>query len=133
VVAAFIDALIVGFPVVILTALAGLLLQTQSVLGVLAAVAVYLVAFAAGIVYYVYFWSAAGNGQTLGMKALDLHVLRSDGQRLTAGRAFGRYCALTLAYSTCYIGVIMVAFTERKQGLHDMICDTIVVKETEAT
>ena len=26
------------------------------------------------------------------------------------------------------IGFIMVAFTERKQGLHDMICSTLAVK-----
>ena len=36
--------------------------------------------------------------------------------------------ALLLAMSLLFIGVIMVAFRERKRGLHDMLAGTYVVK-----
>ncbi|MCW8344273.1 RDD family protein, partial [Stenotrophomonas sp. SG1] len=38
-----------------------------------------------------------------------------------------RYWAMLLSSFTLGIGFLMAAFTERKQGLHDMICDTLVV------
>jgi len=43
-------------------------------------------------------------------------------------RAAGRWFALLLAMSLLFTGVIMVAFTECKRGLHDMFAGTYVVK-----
>jgi uncharacterized RDD family membrane protein YckC len=77
------------------------------------------------IAYFSYFWSS--RGQTIGMMATNLRVTRSDGSPLTLGRAIGRVFALYLSFLILFIGVIMVAFTERKRGLHDMIADTVVV------
>jgi hypothetical protein len=67
------------------------------------------------------------GGATLGKMAVGIKVVRSNGERLTKGRAFGRYWAMLLSSFTLGIGFLMAAFTERKQGLHDMICDTLVV------
>jgi uncharacterized RDD family membrane protein YckC len=57
-------------------------------------------------------------------------VIREDGSALTLGQAIGRVFALVLSFLILYIGVIMVAFTARKQGLHDMICHTLVVHKS---
>ncbi len=56
--------------------------------------------------------------------AVGIKVVRGNGERLTKARAFGRYWAMLLSSFTLGIGFLMAAFTERKQGLHDMVCDT---------
>jgi len=79
-----------------------------------------------GMAYYTWFHASQG-GATLGKMAVGIKVVRSNGERLTKCRAFGRYWAAMLSSVTLGIGFLMAAFTERKQGLHDMICDTLVV------
>lgn len=39
----------------------------------------------------------------------------------------GRYFATFVSTLTLMIGYLMAAFTERKQALHDLMCDTVVV------
>ena len=51
----------------------------------------------------------------------------SNGERITIARGIGRYFAAMLSGLILCIGYLMAAFTERKQSLHDMICDTLVV------
>ena len=65
---------------------------------------------------------------TPGKMALDLKVIRSNGGRVSAGRAIGRYFAKILSWFTLGIGFIMVGFDAQKRGLHDMLCDTRVVR-----
>ena len=84
-----------------------------------------LISFLVDLAYFSYFWSQ--RGQTLGMMITNLRVIRTDGSQLTWGRAIGRYFALVLSFLILFIGVIMVAFDSRKQGLHDKIADTLVV------
>jgi uncharacterized RDD family membrane protein YckC len=88
----------------------------------------YLVEFLVAVAYFSYMWSS--RGQTIGMMATNLQVIREDGSPLTLGQAIGRVFALVLSFLILYIGVIMVAFTARKQGLHDMICHTLVVHKS---
>src|ERR1700736_4139923 len=89
---------------------------------------IFLIEFLVAIAYFSYMWSS--RGQTIGMMATNLEVIREDGSRLTLGQAIGRAFALALSFLILYIGVIMVAFTQRKQGLHDMICHTLVVHKS---
>jgi uncharacterized RDD family membrane protein YckC len=56
-----------------------------------------------------------------GMKVTDLY-----GNRISFGRATGRHFAKWLSGMILFIGFIMVGFTERKQGLHDMLAGTLV-------
>ena len=58
---------------------------------------------------------------------MGLVVTDLDGRRISPLRAIGRYFAKILSGIILFIGYIMVAFTDRKQGLHDMICSTLVV------
>ena len=80
-----------------------------------------------GIVYFVAFESSAMQG-TPGKRALGLIVTDTNGNRISWLRALGRYFAKILSGLILLIGYIMVAFTERKQGLHDMIAGTLVLK-----
>ena len=56
-----------------------------------------------------------------GMKVTDLY-----GNRISFARATGRHFAKWLSGMILGIGYIMVGFTERKQGLHDMLAGTLV-------
>jgi uncharacterized RDD family membrane protein YckC len=66
---------------------------------------------------------------TIGKKLLKLKVTDIDGNRLGFGKATGRYFGKILSGMICLIGFIMVAFTEKKQGLHDIMAGTLVVKD----
>ncbi|WP_428908817.1 RDD family protein [Niallia sp. Krafla_26] len=65
---------------------------------------------------------------TIGKKLLGLKVTDLNGRRISFWRGFGRYAAMSFLSGIFFIGYIMVAFTEKKQGLHDMIASTIVSK-----
>jgi uncharacterized RDD family membrane protein YckC len=65
---------------------------------------------------------------TPGKMALGLKVIRPDGSNLDVGRAIGRYFAKMLSAIILYIGYIMAGFDSQKRALHDMICDTRVIK-----
>ncbi len=65
---------------------------------------------------------------TLGKLAMGLVVTDYNDRRLTFGRATGRHFAKYLSGVILWIGYIMVAFTDRKQGLHDMVASTFVVR-----
>ena len=65
---------------------------------------------------------------TVGKMALGIMVTDLGGRRIGFGRATGRYFAKILSALIFFIGFIMIAFTERKQGLHDMIAGTLVIK-----
>lgn len=63
---------------------------------------------------------------TLGKKLLGIIVTDEAGKRIGFGRANGRYWSKILSALILCIGYIMVAFTEKKQGLHDKIAGTLV-------
>lgn len=69
-----------------------------------------------GVAYYVYFWTASGGGQTLGMRALNIKVVTTDGGTLSMGGALIRYVMLIVSFAALFIGVIWVAFDANKQG-----------------
>lgn len=63
---------------------------------------------------------------TVGKLIVGIKVTGLNGQRISFGRAIGRYLA-TILSSVLYIGYIIAAFTEKKQSLHDLIAGTVVV------
>jgi uncharacterized RDD family membrane protein YckC len=67
-------------------------------------------------------------GATPGKMALGLKVVRPGGGPVSLGRAIGRYFAKMLSAMILCIGYIMVGFDSEKRGMHDMICDTRVIK-----
>jgi uncharacterized RDD family membrane protein YckC len=66
---------------------------------------------------------------TLGKRALGIKVTDEQGNRIGFGRANGRYWSKILSALILGIGFLMVAFTQRKQGLHDIIAGTLVIKK----
>ncbi|WP_018174296.1 MULTISPECIES: RDD family protein [unclassified Thioalkalivibrio] len=66
---------------------------------------------------------------TVGKMAVGLRVVDYHGERITFMRATGRYLAEILSGLLFGIGYLMVAFTRRRQGLHDLIAETFVVRK----
>lgn len=64
---------------------------------------------------------------TIGKSIMGIYVTDVDGRRISFLRATGRYFAKFLSALILFIGFIMVAFTARKQALHDMIAGTLVL------
>jgi uncharacterized RDD family membrane protein YckC len=64
---------------------------------------------------------------TVGKRAMSIAVTGIDGNRISFARATGRHFAKWISVFTLGIGFIMVAFTAKKQALHDMIAETLVV------
>ena len=81
-----------------------------------------------GLAYYMYFWSSYGHGQTLGNRVLNIRVVKTNGSELTLTDAFIRYIGFILSCIALFIGVIWVAFDPNKQGWHDKIANTYVVR-----
>ncbi len=83
------------------------------------------------IIYWFYFafmesssWQATVGKCFLGLKVTDL-----QGSRISFGQATVRYFSKIISGIILCIGYIMIGFTERKQGLHDMIANTLVVRK----
>jgi uncharacterized RDD family membrane protein YckC len=68
-------------------------------------------------------WQATPGKRMLGLRVTDL-----EGGRISFGRASGRYWAKILS-GIAYIGFIMIAFMDKKQGLHDLAAGTLVMRK----
>ena len=78
--------------------------------------------------YYAIMESSKLQG-TLGKMALGIKVTRVTGEKVTFGRATGRFFAKGFLSPILCIGYIIAFFTEKQQALHDLIASTIVVKK----
>lgn len=63
---------------------------------------------------------------TVGKRLMRLRVVDLSGERLSFGRASGRYFA-KIPSALLLVGYLIQPFTARKQALHDILAGTIVV------
>ena len=67
-------------------------------------------------------------GATPGKLALGLKVVRPNGGPVGFARAAGRFFGKMLSSLILGIGYVIAAFDAEKRALHDMICDTRVIR-----
>jgi uncharacterized RDD family membrane protein YckC len=83
----------------------------------------------ASIAYFVGFWT--WRGQTPGMMLLGLRIARdADGTPPGLGRSILRYIGYVISAFVLFIGFIWIAFDSKKQGWHDKIAGTVVVRRS---
>ncbi len=70
---------------------------------------------------------------TLGKMALGIKITDLNGERISFGRATGNHFAQYLSIFTYGIGYLMIAWTKRKQALHDKISGCIVIEKNNQT
>lgn len=85
------------------------------------------------------YWAALESSDwqaTLGKKALGLYVTDMEGRRCSFGKTSGRFWGGRGIGAVPYLGglyflisCIMAGFTERKQALHDMIANCLVLRK----
>ena len=76
-------------------------------------------------IYYAVMESSAIQA-TLGKMALGIKVVDLEGNRISFAKATGRYFGKAISFLILFIGFIMVAFTKKKQGLHDIMASCLV-------
>ena len=78
--------------------------------------------------YYAYFESSDWQA-SVGKKVMNLVVTDMNGNRVSFGRASGRYFAkIVSGLIPLGIGYILAGVTEKKQALHDMIASCLVLR-----
>lgn len=136
--ASLIDTIVLYIVLLIFTVIFGMGIGTMSGLGdagdtaasgisVLMSLIFSLIFLVISVGYFVVLESGPWQA-TLGKKAVGIIVTDENGRRISQLRALGRYFAKILSGITLLIGYIMVAFTDKKQGMHDMVADTLVLK-----
>jgi len=128
-VAYIIDVILVGVIAgIVESIIAAIVRATSDVTGV--SVREGVVGLIVGILYFGYLWSR--NGQTLGYMALGVRLVRSSGEPVSFVLAAVRYVLIYLSFALCLIPAIVSAFmiglSEQKQGIHDAIMGTYVVR-----
>ena len=127
--------LIDGFIVIVMQFVLGLLLGWAGIIasgggieaGLSTGIIVQIFGFCISFVYYVLFTGSVG--QTPGKMALRIKVVNRDGSQLSYGRAaFREIPAKFISGIIFCIGYLMVAFDDQKQGLHDRMANTYVIK-----
>ena len=100
----------------------------EMIMAILSSVFLYAaIAFAGQWLYEALLTSSSWQG-TIGKRVLRLKVVDETGNRIGFGRATGRFFAKILSSMFFCIGFIMIAFTDKKRGLHDMLAGTVVMK-----
>lgn len=87
--------------------------------------------FLAGVttqwLYYTLFESSRWQA-TPGEKMCGLLVTDTQGGRIGFGKANGRYWGSVISALLLCIGFLMIGWTKRKQGLHDKMAGTLVLR-----
>ena len=66
---------------------------------------------------------------TFGMRAVDMKISDENYKKISFWRATGNYFVFPLSIMIVFIGLLMIAFTERKQGLHNFISRTLCIRD----
>tara|TARA_B100001996_G_C18337248_1_gene468735 strand:- start:44 stop:580 length:537 start_codon:yes stop_codon:yes gene_type:complete len=78
--------------------------------------------------YYVLFQMSSKQA-TLGMMVVGIKIYDEELNRVGFWRLTGRYFTTGLSNIILWIGFFMIGWTERKQGLHDIVARTIHLKK----
>ena len=74
------------------------------------------------------FWLSSKQG-TPGKMAVSARIVDAKtGGKLTVGQSIGRYLGYFVALLPLGLGILWVAFDSRKQGWHDKLAGTVVVR-----
>jgi len=79
---------------------------------------------------YYAFQESSSRQATIGKQLMGLAVTDYDEKKISFWTATGRWATKLLSALTLNLGYIMIGFTEKKQGLHDYIVQTCVVKKS---
>jgi len=83
---------------------------------------------AVGSWLYCAFAESSSWRATVGKRLLGLQVMNIDGRRVSFGQATVRHFMKFLSFFCLMIGFLMAGWTKRRQGLHDIPTDCLVIR-----
>ena len=92
----------------------------------------YILILAVGSWLYCAFAESSSWRATVGKRLLGLQVTTADGERISFGQATVRHFMKFLSFFCLTIGFLMSLWTKRRQALHDMPCDVVVIRAPQA-
>jgi predicted Zn finger-like uncharacterized protein len=125
--AAIIDGVLLMAVSVVIGAVMGIVYGAPTVTSEGASIFGNLVGALVGWLYYATMESSVKQG-TLGKLALKIKVTDLSGNQISFARATIRHFGKIISTILLFIGFLMIAFTSRKQALHDMMAGCLVVK-----
>jgi uncharacterized RDD family membrane protein YckC len=124
-----IDSIIVGMVVSIIASIFGIpLVSTTPQPPTPEEIALMVFAILITWLYFALMESSKKQG-TLGKMALGIIVTDEDGHRASFARATARYFAKIISGLILMIGYLMAGWTQKKQALHDMLANTLVINK----
>lgn len=81
--------------------------------------------------FFFYGWFWTHGGQTLGMKAWNLYLVKSDGKFIDWNTALKRYLAAALSWACLGLGFTWILLDARKRSWHDIATSTQIVKSKQ--
>jgi len=91
----------------------------------------YILVLAVGSWLYCAFAESSSWRATIGKRLLGLQVITADGGRTSFGQATVRHFMKFLSLFCLTIGFLMSGWTKRRQALHDMPCDCLVIRSPQ--
>jgi len=88
-------------------------------------------AFLVALAYFAGLW--AWRGTTIGGIVLGLKVVRTDGQPVSFLVALVRGLAAAFSFVVLFLGFLWIAWDREKQGWHDRIAGTVVIRMPRGT
>jgi uncharacterized RDD family membrane protein YckC len=124
-----IDGFISQIVIAILVSITILLLKNDGTVTISLGVILILIAiyFVFGLFYFAYMH--AKYKQTLGKKIVGIELIHNSGKNITIGKAFLRFFIKTLSFLFLYLPFLPIFFNKQRQGLHDMVVNSVVVKK----
>ncbi len=133
-VAAIIDLFLLGFlqAIIMVAVIAGMTFgESSEQTAVILTVALNLAIFVAMWLYFALMESSKLQA-TIGKMIIGVVVSDLDGNRISFGRASGRYFGKAVSTVILMIGYMMAGWTGRKQALHDIMAKCLVIRKPRA-
>jgi uncharacterized RDD family membrane protein YckC len=127
------DGLLLAVPVLVFTLVAVIAWKatssrSSSDVRLLAVPVAWLLALVFAIWLYFAVSESSSRQATVGKRVFGIYVTDVDGRRLTLGRSTCRILAKYISSLTLGIGYLLCGFTPKKQALHDLITNSLVLR-----
>jgi uncharacterized RDD family membrane protein YckC len=86
-----------------------------------------------GVWLYFALQESSGRQATVGKRCCGIVVTDLDGNRISFGRATGRYFGKFISSLILMVGYMMAGWTRRKQALHDIMAECLVLRRKPET
>ena len=124
-----IDSCIVGIACFLIGFVSGLFLTAGGInVAAPSTQAFYLLLELVALVFYYALMESSDKRATFGKQWLGLEVTDMNLNRISMGQGFGRYFGRWVSILLLCIGYLMQPFNAKKQTLHDIMANTLVVK-----